>query len=172
MDGPVVSLVPWGEGDLALLERLLGDPSMMGHLGGPESAQQIAARHARYVSDPARLFKIALETEGVGWVGYWERIWRDEQVYEIGWAVVPERQGRGIAARATAEAVGRARAEGGPTSLHAFPAVDNRPSNAICARTGFTLIAQCRLEYPPGHSMTCNDWRYDLAGPRTGAAAP
>jgi hypothetical protein len=33
-----VRIVPWGAGDLALLERLVGDPEMMEHLGGPESA--------------------------------------------------------------------------------------------------------------------------------------
>jgi hypothetical protein len=35
---------PWGEGDLPLLERLLADPAMMAHLGGPESREQIAKR--------------------------------------------------------------------------------------------------------------------------------
>ena len=29
-----VHLEKWGEGDLPLLERLLGDPAMTGHLGG------------------------------------------------------------------------------------------------------------------------------------------
>ena len=32
-----VRLEPWGEGDLALLRGLVGDPAMMVHLGGPES---------------------------------------------------------------------------------------------------------------------------------------
>jgi hypothetical protein len=39
-----VRIVPWGGSDLALLERLVGDPAMMEHLGGPESAERIAER--------------------------------------------------------------------------------------------------------------------------------
>jgi hypothetical protein len=34
-----IGLEPWGEGDLPLLERLLGDAEMMEHLGWPESPQ-------------------------------------------------------------------------------------------------------------------------------------
>jgi hypothetical protein len=48
--------------------------------------------------------------------------------------------------------------------LHAFPSVDNAGSNAICRKLGFVLVEECDLEYPPGHTMRCNDWRFDLAG--------
>jgi RimJ/RimL family protein N-acetyltransferase len=50
--------------------------------------------------------------EGVGSVGYWERTWHGEQVYETGWFVTPAFQGRGIAAAATGQAIALARAEG------------------------------------------------------------
>jgi hypothetical protein len=79
-----VSLEPWCSGDLPLLERLMGDPRMTEHLGGPES--------------PA----------------------------------------------------------------HAFPNVDNAPSNAICHRLGFQVLEECEVEFPKGHVMACNDWRLDL----------
>ncbi|HUF58431.1 MAG TPA: GNAT family N-acetyltransferase [Actinomycetota bacterium] len=36
--------------------------------------------------------------------------WSDEQVWEIGWAVLPSFQGRGIASSATAQVVDLARA--------------------------------------------------------------
>lgn len=36
-DQSAVRLEPWGEGDLALLKKLMGDPEMTRHLGGPES---------------------------------------------------------------------------------------------------------------------------------------
>ncbi|WP_424952444.1 hypothetical protein [Deinococcus sp.] len=39
-----VHLRSWCEDDLSLLTRLLGDPEMMTHLGGPETPEQIAAR--------------------------------------------------------------------------------------------------------------------------------
>jgi RimJ/RimL family protein N-acetyltransferase len=100
--------------------------------------------------------------EPVGSVGYWERTWRGEQVYEMGWSVLPAFQDRGIAAAATAQAIARARADGRHRYLHAFPGVDNPPSNALCRKLGFTLIEECDFEYPRGHFMRCNDWRLDL----------
>jgi RimJ/RimL family protein N-acetyltransferase len=136
---------------------------MMKHLGGPESEAKIAERQARYEKD-SRQLKIADEAtgEGVGWVGYWEREWLGEDVYEIGWAVIPAFQGRGIAASATREAIAIARAERKRRFLHAFPSVDNAPSNAICRKVGFTLLGPHAFEYPKGHFMQCNDWRLDL----------
>ena len=46
--------------------------------------------------------------------------------------------------------------------MHAFPNVDNAPSNAICRTLGFERLAACEFEFPKGHFMTCNDWRLDL----------
>jgi RimJ/RimL family protein N-acetyltransferase len=79
----------------------------------------------------------------VGWVGYWKRTWRDEQVFEIGWAVLPAFHGRGIAGRATEQAVATARGERSLRYVHAFPSVDNAPSNAICRKLGFALLEEC-----------------------------
>jgi RimJ/RimL family protein N-acetyltransferase len=110
------------------------------------------------------MFKIVDEASGeaVGSVGYWERTWRGEHVYETGWSVLPTFQGRGIARPATAQAIDLARSERKHRFLHAFPSVDNPPSNAICRRLGFTLVEETEFEYPPGNLMQCNDWRLDL----------
>ena len=164
---PPVRLVPWAAGDLPVLERLLGDPRMMEHLGGPESRKTIAERQARYERMETGTFKVVDAETGAaaGWVGHWEREWRGEQVYEIGWSVLPEFQGRGIARSATAQAVDLARAEGRCDSVHALPSEENAPSNAICARLGFTLVEECEFEYPPGNLMRCNDWRLELVSP-------
>lgn len=167
--GDAVRIEPWGEDDLALLQQLLGDPAMMEHLGGPESEMQIAARHARYLrladSGADQMFKIVHDATGmaVGSVGYWERTWRGERVYEIGWSVLPAFQGRGIASAATRQAVAKARSVGLHQAMHAFPSVDNPPSNAVCRKLGFTLVGECDFEYPAGHFMRCNDWRLDLS---------
>jgi RimJ/RimL family protein N-acetyltransferase len=159
-----VRIEPWSDDDLPLLERLLGDPAMMAHLGGPETPEQIAGRHVRYLAGAERdpQFRIVADGEPVGWVGYWEREWRDRDVYEIGWSVLPAFQGRGIAARATALALDHARAAARRRFVHAFPSVDNPASNAICRKAGFTLIEECEFEFPPGSTMRCNDWRLDL----------
>ena len=159
-----VRIEPWGEGDLPLLEQLLSDPDMTQHFGGPESPEKIAERQKRYERAGSRQFKIVdtATGEGVGWVGYWERTWRGEQVYEMGWSVLPAFQGRGIAGAATVQAIAMARSERKRRFLHAFPSVDNAPSNAICRKVGFTLVEECEFEYPPGHFMQSNDWRLDL----------
>jgi RimJ/RimL family protein N-acetyltransferase len=163
-----VRLEPWGEHDRPLLEKIMGDPQMTEHLGGPESPEKIAERQARYErladSGKGRIFRIvdAATGEAVGSVGYWERIWRDEPIYEMGWSVLPRFQGRGIAGMATAQAITAARSEGRHRFMHAFPSVDNPPSNAICRKLGFTLVEECQFEYPAGSFMQCNDWRLDL----------
>jgi peptidoglycan/xylan/chitin deacetylase (PgdA/CDA1 family)/GNAT superfamily N-acetyltransferase len=145
-------LEPWGEGDLELLHRLLGDPAMMVHLGGPESPEKIAERHAKYARPDSHQFKIVADGQGVGWVGYWER----GEDYEIGWSVLPGFQGRGIAADAARQLMQLAR----DRDIHAYPAVDNAPSNALCRKLGLTNLGPREFEYPPGTGtfMACNDW--------------
>ena len=141
---------------------------MTEHLGGPESPEKLIERQGRYeqlaASGKGRMLKIVDEATGAaaGSVGYWEKDWRDGTVYEIGWMVLPESQGRGIASEATAQAIGLARADGKHRFVHAFPAVENAPSNAICRKLGFTLVEECEFEFPIGNLMCCNDWRLDL----------
>lgn len=159
-----VHIEPWGTGDRWLLEKALGDPEMTVHVGGPESPEKITERQGRYEAPGSRQYKIVEEASGeaVGWVGYWERQWRDQLVYEVGWSVLVGFQGRGIAVSATAQLIELARAERRHRFMHAFPSVDNGPSNAICRKLGFTLLEALDLEYPPGHPLRCNDWRLDL----------
>ncbi|HST26452.1 MAG TPA: GNAT family N-acetyltransferase [Gaiellaceae bacterium] len=164
--GARVRLEPWGPGDLPLLQKLLGDPAMMEHLGGPETPEKIAERQARYERPDSRQFRIVdgATGEAVGHVGYWERDWHGEEVYEIGWLVLPAFQGRGIAGAATRQAIEIARSGSARRFLHAYPGVDNVPSNAICRKLGFELLGPCEFEYPKGSWMQCNDWRLDLYG--------
>jgi RimJ/RimL family protein N-acetyltransferase len=161
---PAVRIEPWGPEDLALLELCVGEESMMRHLGGPESAQKIAERQARYERPGSDQFKIAVLPSGerAGWVGFWEREWQGEQVYEIGWAVIPRFHGLGLAAAAAREAISAAAAPAAHRFVHAYPGIENAPSNAVCRRLGFTLLGRCEVEYPPGSSMQCNDWRLEL----------
>ena len=58
--------------------------------------------------------------------------------------------------------MGAARHDGRHRFVHAFPAVDNAASNAICRKLGFELLGATEFEYPPGRPMVCNDWRLDL----------
>ncbi len=161
-----VLLQPWAEDDLPLLEKLLGDPDMMVHLGGPESSEQILERHQRYMRLPEtdHMFKIiwGSQSEAVGSIGYWEKTWRDQIVYETGWSILPSYQGHGIATKAAEAVIGQARLEHRYQFMHAFPSVSNPASNAICRKVGFSLIEECQVEYPPGNFLMVNDWRFDL----------
>ncbi len=142
---------------------------MTEHVGGPESPAKLAERQARYEKEGSRQFKIVIDETGeaVGWVGYWSREWRSGRAWEMGWFVVPEQQGRGIAATASSQLIELARAEGSRRYMLAYPSVDNGPSNAIARKLGFEQLGQSEFEYPPGHMLRCNEWRLDL-GPQTG----
>ena len=172
MSEPELRIEPWGDGDLPLLERLMGDPAMTEHLGGPESRDKIAERHERYVHLPetgtGEMFKV-VETatgESVGSVGYWDRESEEGMVYETGWAVLPEFQGRGIATIATAQLIDVLKGLGKRQYLYAYPSEENAPSNAICRKLGFEVVGVTEYEYPPdsGTILRCNDWRLDLFG--------
>jgi RimJ/RimL family protein N-acetyltransferase len=165
----IVDLRPWSEGDFHLLERLLGDREMTVHLGGPETPEKLRERHERYCqfthTGPGCMFVIVAGPDRIsaGSVGYWEKEWQGETVWETGWSVLPEFQGQGIATKATLAVVAKARAENKHRFIHAYPSVDNTPSNAICRKAGFTLQGgEYEFEYPPGNPMRCNDWRLDL----------
>lgn len=160
---PIVRLEPWGAADLPLLERL-NEPDMTEHVGGPESPEKVADRQSRYERPDSRQYRIVVAADGeaVGWVGYWDVDRQDEVVWETGWAVIPSRQGRGIATAATALLIPKARAERRHRYMHAFPMVVNTASNAICRKLGFTLVGEVDFPARRGGFVRCNDWRLDL----------
>jgi RimJ/RimL family protein N-acetyltransferase len=159
----VAYIEPWGAEDLPLLEKL-NDPAMTKHVGGPETTEKLAERRSRYEKPDSRQYRVVVDTdgEGVGWVGYWGTTWHDQPAWEIGWAVVPSFQGRGIATAATAQLVEKARAEQLHRYVHAFPMVENAPSNAICRKLGFTFLGEIDFPARQGGFVRCNDWRLDL----------
>ena len=161
---PSVRLRPWSEGDLDLLPAF-NSASMTAHLGGPEPSEKLAERHARYLAlrPPAGQMYVVLQgSERAGSIGVWERVWQGEPIYETGWGVLPEFQGRGVAAAAARAVLAAARAYAPHRYVHAFPSVDHEASNAVCRTAGFTLLGECDFGYPPGSTMRCHDWRADL----------
>jgi len=164
-NAPEVRIELWDEGDLDLL-RQLNSPEMTVHFGGPETEEKILDRHKRYYeiaqNGTGKMFKILLlpHLEVVGSVGYWDQTWKEESIYEIGWSVLSEYQGRGIATEATAKAIASIRSEKKKHKfIHAFPKTKNPASNAICRKLGFSYIGECDFEYPIGTTIRCNDWR-------------
>jgi RimJ/RimL family protein N-acetyltransferase len=146
----------------------MGDPTMTAQIGGPETPEKIRERHGRYLhpshSGEGGMFVIVVGPgkAAAGSVGYWAREWQGHQVWETGWSVLPEYQSRGVATKATAAVVERARADGTHRFMHAYPSVDNPASNAICCKLGFAFHGEVDFEYPRGAHMRCNDWRLDL----------
>jgi RimJ/RimL family protein N-acetyltransferase len=166
METSIVRLELWSPDDLDLLRRI-NAPEMTEHLGGPETDEQVVARHERYLKlgDPGTGAMFALVIEPglkVGSIGYWEREWQGELVYETGWGVLPEFQGRGIATAAARAVADKARAERRHAYLHAYPSVEHPASNEICRKAGFAFVGEVDFEYPAGNPIRCNDWRLRL----------
>jgi RimJ/RimL family protein N-acetyltransferase len=141
---------------------MLGDPQMMAHLGGPESPDRLASRQRRYEAAGSGQYRIVdAEARSVGYVGYWERKWQNEDAWEVGWAVLTDFQGRGYATTAMRLLLDVI-SNDDIRPVHAFPSVDNAASNAVCRKLGFVNLGAFDFEYPPGNPIRCNDWRLDL----------
>ena len=141
---------------------------MTEYLGGPETPEQLRERHERYRrgggpgQDKMFVILVGPEKQPAGMIGYWKHDSNAGHMMEIGWAVLCEFQGCGVATRAVALIAQRARAEAGFRYLHAFSDVDNAASNAVARKSGFELLGQIDFDDPPGHVSHCNEWRLDL----------
>jgi RimJ/RimL family protein N-acetyltransferase len=173
----MVWLERWGPEDLTVLERS-NTPEMTMFLGGPETADKLHERHARFLrywdTGEACMFRIRSSeaSEPVGSVGYWTTEWRDEPVYETGWSVHTAHQGHGIASRALAECLRHAAEHGDRNRVLAFPRVDNAASNALCGTVGFRFQGEEDFEYPKGNPIRVNVWLYELAPAHQPVATP
>lgn len=98
----------------------------------------------------------------MGTVSLWGHEWEAELIDEIGWMVLPEHQGRGLASAAVTEALRRADAVSRWRVLHAFPATTNAPSNALCRKQGFALRGPIDYYYTYGErTLRVNHWVRD-----------
>ncbi len=155
------------EADLELRVRLETDPSVMTELGGPRRQADIARAHAGALALAAAgecwPLKVIPDgsTSAAGWVTIFPSTRDGEPIYEMGWMVLPELQGRGIASEAVGAMLDKARKERKFGDVHAFPGVTNVPSNRVCEKNGFTNVGECDVEFA-GHRLRCNHWRVDL----------
>ena len=161
-----IRLRPWASEDLPLLRR--GNSiKMTAYLAGPETDEQIQARHEKYLrlwrDGEARMFVILADNVAVGAIGWWSTQWNDEDVHETGWFVVPEWQGKGIARSALSLIIEDARAHRTAKLLTAFPSEENTASNALCASCGFTMRATNRQLPFRGQVLSTNVWAIDLS---------
>lgn len=160
-----LTLKRWSAQDLVLLRR--GNTvEMTRHLNGPETEAQVVERHKKYLrlwkEGEARTFSIVEGEQALGSIAFWNSEWRGTPVFEAGWFVLPEAQGRGVASRALVLVIEEARTLTGERNLlTAFPAVANAPSNGVCRRAGFTLVGTKSAEFRGG-TLQLNEWILDL----------
>lgn len=159
-----MNLRPLSPGDLSLYQRLYADPQMWTELGGvPELDLQAKFERDVASMEADRHWVLVIVTDdgiAAGSVALWDHEWEGRTIDEVGWMVLPEHQGRGLASAAVAEALGRADDAARWQELHAFPATTNAPSNALCRKHGFALRGP--LEFPYREQTLCvNHWVRD-----------
>ena len=166
LSAPNIDLLAWDESGLELL-RALNTPEEKLHLGGPESDAKTLDRHQRYLADhqpgEVEMFRIAVDGDVVGSVGYWERDEAAEQIYEIGWELLPRVHGRGIGTSAAAALLNRLQPLARHRFVYAYPTPANAGSNGICRKLGFELLGSADFEYPKGMLSPHNIWRLVLS---------
>jgi RimJ/RimL family protein N-acetyltransferase len=166
-----MELVDYGAEDLPLTEALECDPEVMGELGGPVDRADLTDVHRRRAQHDW-WFKIVPEAEGpaAGTIGIWDSEFQGVPILEIGWMVLPAFQGHGIATAALQLLIQRARGEPRLERIHAFPAVSNTPSNALCRKFGFELTGESDFQFRD-RTLHCNHWELDVraASPKTEA---
>jgi RimJ/RimL family protein N-acetyltransferase len=159
-----VELRPLTHEDRRLYERIYTDPRMWAELGGVLE-QDMAAKLERDISavEADRHWVLVIVTEdgtAAGTVALWDHEWEGEAIDEIGWMVLPEHQGRGLASAGVAEALRRADEAARWRVLHAFPATTNGPSDALCRKHGFALRGPIDYTYRE-RTLCVNHWVRD-----------
>jgi RimJ/RimL family protein N-acetyltransferase len=156
-------------GDVDAYVWMRCDPVMMAELGGPLARKGMQAKvdaDVRRTRADEQWVCMIVPDGGAprvvaGTVTLWSHQAGDgDPMSEIGWMVLPEFQGQGYATRAVRAVLDRARKDGRWGVIHAFPAVTNRASNALCRSIGFTLVGDCPMTFNGGEFVTSH-WQID-----------
>jgi RimJ/RimL family protein N-acetyltransferase len=167
MSESVVTLRPWSDSDLAVLERN-DTEEMTAYLGGSEGPAKLAKRHERFLQDQAAGIAWPFtvwatgEAEAVGSVLYWHTKHEGHEAFECGWAIARPYQGKGYATRSVRLILAHAARHGDRDLMYAFPRIDNAPSNAVAKAAGFRFVNVEDFEYPKGVPIKVNTWLVDL----------
>jgi RimJ/RimL family protein N-acetyltransferase len=161
-----VRIRPVGPGDADLYLALRGDPGTMRDLGGPLPPDRIRAGHAREVAETAAgraQIVVAEVATATGWVpaGNVSLVGSPPAAAEIGWLVLPEHRGRGVARTAVRLLLGLPGAAERWGRVEALPSVGNTASNRLCASLGFTDRGEVDVDFA-GRSFRCRRWELDL----------
>jgi RimJ/RimL family protein N-acetyltransferase len=136
-------------------------------LGGPESPEELRARHERYLrlneGGEAWMYRVEVDGAPAGGIGFWPIVHDGVPAYETGWNVLPRFGGRGVA-RDALRLLLRIVADEAPRRdhLYAYPATDNARSNALCRSTGFLDRGERDYPYRDG-TLRVRVWELDMA---------
>jgi RimJ/RimL family protein N-acetyltransferase len=142
------------------------DPAMMSDLGGPQPEDEVIRKAGRDAerAESGEDWILMIIPDGseqvAGTVVVWTNTEHGEAFSEIGWMVLPEHQGRGLAKAAVAAVLQRAKEDARWGTIHAFPSISNGASNGICRSLGFTLEGVETIEFA-GQDFTSNHWSID-----------
>ncbi|WP_327302167.1 GNAT family N-acetyltransferase [Streptomyces sp. NBC_01298] len=158
-------------GDVDAYVRMRCDPAMMVELGGPLPREGMESKVRRDVQRAAAgtdWTKMIVPDEAepglvAGTVTLWPHNTDAERMSEIGWMVLPEFQGRGLAKQGVRLLLELARDDGRWGLIHVFPATKNAPSNGICRSLVFRFLGEQDVPFA-GRVLRTNHWAID---PRT-----
>jgi RimJ/RimL family protein N-acetyltransferase len=148
--------------DLDAYIRMRCDSVMMTELGGPQPRERIPGqlqRDLETVREDSAWIKMIVP-DGSAQVAGTVTLYFHNGISEIGWMVLPEFQGRGLASEAVRAVLDLARADGRWGLIQAFPSTTNAPSNAICRSGGFSLVGEEETAFA-GRIFRTNHWVFD-----------
>ena len=154
------------EGDLEFLQRITQTPGWLANIGprGTETREGALAYLERSFLTPYRTHGCGLwviEVYGVA-VGLSGIVVRSGTEFpDLGYALLPEFEGRGIATLAGQRVLQWASESGRWTHLDAFTMPHNEASNRVLERLGFTDLGIVHLEAFDGEAS--QHWRKGLA---------
>jgi RimJ/RimL family protein N-acetyltransferase len=157
--------------DVEAYVRMRCDPVMMSELGGPQPRAGIEAKVASDVAQVAAgtawiCMVVPGDDEAVvaGSVVIWDSEHDGATLAEVGWMVLPEHQGQGLARAAVRLLLDRNQVERRWGPIHAFPGVTNAASNALCRSLGFSSRGEEEIEFAGG-VFQCNHWVLERPAP-------
>ncbi|MQS13471.1 GNAT family N-acetyltransferase [Streptomyces kaniharaensis] len=170
------------ESDAEAYVRMRCDPVMMAELGGPLPKERVVERlrnEVREAAEDRSWIRMIVVPDGAGpgeavagGIALWSHESHESResresrgsnedggaaISEIGWMVLPEYQGRGLAKAAVRQLLDQAARDGRWGSVHAFPAVTNGPSNGICRALGFRLLGEREVDFAD-RVLHCHHW--------------
>src|SRR4051812_17909962 len=159
-----IELRPLTLDDLAFYERIYTDPRMWAELGGVVEQDMTAKleRDVASVEADRHWVLVIVIRDGVaaGTVSLWDHEWQAETIDEIGWMVLPEHQGQGLASAAVGEALRRADEAARWRGVPPFPGATNPPPNPPCRQHRFALRGPLEYTYR-GRILRVNHWIRD-----------